>query len=195
MKKILISFFLLTNLILISCDSEKINIIENINHETHIPIAKNYYAMEEKDDSVIIESREDRIFRDIPTPVGDITIDDSMFLTQINNIYRKIDEYADKIITVEGMFGHYKEWDGSFESFMVYRDGPNDHNNDIIGGFFLDNLKNENISIDDWIQVVGKPYIERKIDKDGVEHKYLFLQVRNIDILPENKRGNEFVLN
>ena len=78
---------------------------------------------------------------------------------------------------------------------MVYRDGPNDHNNDIIGGFFLDNLKSENISIDDWIQVIGKPYIERKIDKDGVEHKYLFLQVRNIDILPENKRGNEFVLN
>ena len=179
----------------VSCENKDEINIETVEETTYVPLAKNYYAINEVDDSIVEDVRGYRIYNDLPTPNSDITISEDWFLTQIDNIYRKIDEYADKTITVEGMFGHYKEWDGSFESYMVYRNGPNDYNNDIFGGFFINNLKGENISIDDWIQVVGKPYVERKLDSDGVEHKYLFLQVKNLQIMPENKRGAEFVVN
>ena len=110
-------------------NKDEIN-VETVEETTYVPLAKNSYAMDEVDDSIVEDVRGYRIYSDLPTPTTDITISEDTYLTQIDNIYRKIDEYADKTITVEGMFGQYKEWDGSFESFMVYRNGPNDFYNE-----------------------------------------------------------------
>ena len=91
------------------------------------------------------------------------------------------------------MFATYSSWDDSFKANLVYRNGPNDFNNDIWAGFFLDDLKGQQIQIDDWIRVEGMPYIQKVKDTEGTEYEYLFLNVNNIAVLPNSRRGLEFV--
>ena len=196
MKKISILLLMSMLLLIQSCGANE-QIIENIeNDETlTIPKAANYEISEKLlKNETEIEERTDRIYQDMPIENTSIVeIDEKKFLTKIDNIKRKIDQYKDKTIVVEGMFATYSSWDDSFKANLVYRNGPNDFNNDIWAGFFLDDLKGQQIQIDDWIRVEGMPYIQKVKDTEGTEYEYLFLNVNNIAVLPNSRRGLEFV--
>lgn len=171
---------------------------ENIEETTtlHTPVAKNLYMFEKETEETTAESRQDRKYDDIKTPSPTtIKIEESQFLTQIDNIKRKITEYENKIIDIEGMYGKFSSWDNSFTSDIIFRNGPNEYNNDIWGGFFLNDLKGLELEIDDWIHVTGKPYIYKTTDSEGTEYTYLFLDVLSIEKATEKKRGSEFVVN
>lgn len=157
----------------------------------------NDYVLEttEKQD-IIVENRHDRVYKDLPTEESPIIIiEEKQFLTKIANIKNKIEQYQDKIIVVEGMYATYSSWDDSFTASLVYRNGPNDFNNDIWGGFFLSDLQEKELKIDDWIRVSGKPYISKVKDSEGTEYEYLYLEVFEIQILTEKDRGAELVNN
>lgn len=164
--------------------------------ELEIGIPANDFAINKEVSKIIVEERLDRTFEDLPIDEEDIVeIEEKQFLTKINNIKNKIDEYKNKLIVVEGMFATYSSWDESFKGNLVYRNGPNDFNNDIWGGFFLNDTKGSQVKIDDWIRVVGKPYIYTTKDTEGETYEYLFLDVQDITILDENERGLELVNN
>lgn len=190
--KILLLIWLVPSLV--SCN---ISPKKTVEHELSIAVPANEYAINNmKKESVIIEERKDRIYDDLPVDDGPVVqIDEKQFLTKIANIKSKIDEYKDKIIVVEGMYATYSSWDDSFQGSLVYRNGPNDFNNDIWGGFFLDNLKEQDVQIDDWIQVIGTPYIYSTEDSEGNEYDYLYLNVQELHILTEKERGLELVNN
>lgn len=121
-------------------------------------------------------------------------IKEKMFLTQINDIYFNFDDYKDKTIVVEGMFGHLTSFDKSETWAVVYRRGPGCCGNDGWGGFLLQGENNsikekiKSLAEDDWICVKGKPKL--------VENDYgfidLYLVVSNIEV--KTKRGAEFVM-
>lgn len=164
--------------------------------ELEIGIPANDFAINKEESKIIVEERLDRTFEDLPIDEEDIVeIEEKQFLTKINNIKNKIDEYKNKLIVVEGMFATYSSWDESFKGNLVYRNGPNDFNNDIWGGFFLNDIKGSQVKIDDWIRVVGKPYIYTTKDTEGETYEYLFLDVQDITVLDENERGLELVNN
>ena len=195
MKRIInIIFTILIFLIVVSCSLPQKKHIEN---ELILGVPANDFAIsKKKNETVIVEDRADRVFADLPVDDGDmVEIDEKLYLTKIANIKEKIDEYENKLIVVEGMYATYSSWDDSFNASLVYRNGPNDFNNDIWGGFFLNDLKGLDIKIDDWIKVVGKPYIYSTKDTEGTNYEYLYLDVQEIQILPEKERGIELVNN
>lgn len=181
-------------LVLISCS---ISVKKQVENELSIAIPANSFAIDNmKKENVIIEERADRVFDDLPVDDGPVVlIDEKQYLTKIANIKSKIDEYKDKVIVVEGMYATYSSWDDSFKGSLIYRNGPNDFNNDIWGGFFLNDLKGQDVKIDDWIRVIGTPYIYTTSDTEGTEYDYLFLSVHEMQILPEKERGLELVNN
>lgn len=170
---------------------------KQVENELSIAVPANDFAInKKKKETVIVEERVDRVFDELPVDDGPVVqIDEKQYLTKIANIKTKIDEYKDKIIVVEGMYATYSSWDDSFSGSLVYRNGPNDFNNDIWGGFFLNDLKGQDVRIDDWIRVIGIPYVYTTTDTEGTEYEYLFLNVQELQILPEKERGIELVNN
>ena len=189
-----IIFIILTIISLASCS---VSPKKQQEHELSIAVPANDFAISKmKKESVIVEERADRVFDELPVDDGPIVlIEEKQYLTKIANIKAKIDEYKDKIIVVEGMYATYSSWDDSFEGSLVYRNGPNDFNNDIWGGFFLDDLKGADVRIDDWIRVMGTPYVYATEDSEGNEYEYLFLNVQELQVLSEKERGLELVNN
>lgn len=138
-----------------------------------------------------------------------IVIGEKLFLTQINDIYNNFQRYDGKTVVVEGMLGNYTEWDKSFQNAVVFRNGPGCCGNDGWGGFFLtdvnlekgDNNKyryiynEEEIKLDDWIKVTGKPQLYEATDTEGRTKTYLFLQVEDIENHKDKDRGAEYVAN
>ncbi len=113
-----------------------------------------------------------------------ITISEKMFITQINDIYYNFEDYDGKVIIVEGLYKNLVFGDKSFPS--VYRTGPGCCGNDGWAGFLLQYDKpfpNE----DDWIEVIGKPFLV----KEGV-YVDLFLDVNEINVKNDD-RGSDFV--
>ena len=183
-------------LIILTTNSCNITPKKQKEKELEIGIPANDFAINKEESKIIVEERLDRTFEDLPIDEEDIVeIEEKQFLTKINNIKNKIDEYKNKLIVVEGMFATYSSWDESFKGNLVYRNGPNDFNNDIWGGFFLNDTKGSQVKIDDWIRVVGKPYIYTTKDTEGETYEYLFLDVQDITVLDENERGLELVNN
>ena len=170
---------------------------KQVENELSVAVPANDFAInKKKKETVIVEERVDRVFDELPVDDGPVVqIDEKQYLTKIANIKTKIDEYKDKIIVVEGMYATYSSWDDSFSGSLVYRNGPNDFNNDIWGGFFLNDLKGQDVRIDDWIRVIGIPYVYTTTDTEGTEYEYLFLNVQELQILPEKERGIELVNN
>ena len=117
-----------------------------------------------------------------------VEIGETLFLTQINDIYYNFADYEDKTIVVEGMYTTLYTWDGSSSCSAVYRLGPGCCGNDGWGGFLLvlnsDSLPREN----DWVQVIGTPEL---VSSDG-GYTDLYLNVISIEVMTE--RGEEFVL-
>lgn len=114
-----------------------------------------------------------------------IRIGESMFLTQINDMYFNFDNYKNKTVIVEGMFTVFKDQAGGSDKFMVYRYAPGCCGNDGWGGFLLEydgNVPEDNA----WIKVTGKPGLV----EDGF-FRSLYLEVTDIKVMEE--RGAEYV--
>lgn len=151
---------------------------------------------------------------------GEVSVDDKntlvigekLFLTQINDIYNNFQRYDGKTIVVEGMLGNYTEWDNSMQNAVVFRNGPGCCGNDGWGGFYLSDMtpkakadgqgmlynydkSGEDIEIDDWIKVTGKPALYEGTDTEGTKHRYLFLEVEKIENYKDKNRGAEYVAN
>lgn len=195
MERMVRLLFILSILALLTACS--ISPKKQVENELSIAVPANDFAInKKKKETVIVEERVDRVFDELPVDDGPVVqIDEKQYLTKIANIKTKIDEYKDKIIVVEGMYATYSSWDDSFSGSLVYRNGPNDFNNDIWGGFFLNDLKGQDVRIDDWIRVIGIPYVYTTTDTEGTEYEYLFLNVQELQILPEKERGIELVNN
>ena len=124
---------------------------------------------------------------------NDITVNDSeiveinekMFLAQIDDVYYNYEEYKDKTIKLEGMYGVFYSWDGESSANVVYRNGPGCCGNDGWGGFLL-NYDGEFPAENDWIEVIGTP----ELVEDG-EFMDLYLNVISIKVL--EVRGAGFV--
>ena len=159
MERMVRILFILSILALLTACS--ISPKKQVENELSIAVPANDFAInKKKKETVIVEERVDRVFDELPVDDGPVVqIDEKQYLTKIANIKTKIDEYKDKIIVVEGMYATYSSWDDSFSGSLVYRNGPNDFNNDIWGGFFLNDLKGQDVRIDDWIRVIGIPYV------------------------------------
>ena len=147
---------------------------------------------------------------DVDNSKATITIGEKLFLTQINDIYNNFNRYEGKTIAVEGMLGNYSEWDDSFQNAVVYRSGPGCCGNDGWGGFFLTDMKlkldgdimkytyektNEDIEIDDWLKVTGKPALYQGKDSEGTVKTYLFLEIESLVNTKDKDRGAEYVAN
>lgn len=181
--------------VLCSCKISNLNNQNKLENKLIIPTPKNQYIIDKQLSNSVLERRTERKYENLPTPYSNVVvIDDAFYLTKIDNIKKKIKEYESKLVVVEGMFGKYYSWDESFKGNIVYKNGPNEYYNDIWGGFFLNDLKNENIEIDDYITVTGHPYIYKTTDSEGTEYEYLFLDVVSIEKNLKN-RGSEYVNN
>lgn len=129
-----------------------------------------------------------QVVPEIEIPEGKtVEIKEKLFLTQINDIYFNFESYKDKTIVVEGMFTYLESYTDDSKYPAVYRRGPGCCGNDGWGGFML-NFKGKAPELDEWIRVVGKPFIK---NQNGYED--LYLKVSSLEVKKE--RGAEFVQN
>ena len=185
---------LLSMTFLFSCNSD----IQNIDDSTlsYIPEAANQFALDKETE---VETNEPtKAHRNWPSnfklaATPEIVIGEKQFLTKINHIYNNIDQYVESTIVVEGMYGRYTSWDGTFSYPMVYRNGPAEHGDDQYGGFFMVNINESDYSLNDWIKVSGKPFMYEHTDTEGEIQHFLFLQVEKIEILGVKDRKPEMV--
>jgi len=114
-----------------------------------------------------------------------VFIKEKYYITQLNQIYSKKEEYIGKTISLEGLF-HIDYINGSAYC-MVYRNTPGCCGNDGIAGFdvVFDGQKPKDGS---WVSVTGK--LEEVTHENK---KYLQLRLTNIEI--KNKPGKTFVTN
>ena len=162
----------------------------------YIPEAANQYAYDKETEIETLEPT--KAHRNWASnlnlnPNSEVVIGEKQFLTRIHYIYNNIDLFQNTNIVVEGMYGKYKSWDGTFESPMVYRNGPAEHGDDQYGGFFLTNIDESAYNINDWIKVLGKPYIYENIDSEGENQYFLCLNVEKIEVLSLKDRKAEMV--
>ena len=192
-KTILISFVL--SLILTSCSGTS-NLAFMETSEAYIPPAANQFAMDKENEVETIEpTLAHRPYpSDFTMPIGgEVTIGEKQFLTRINYIYNNIEKFENTKIIVEGMYGEYTSWDGTFTFPMVYRNGPSEYGDDQYGGFYLVNVPTEYLNIDDWIKVKGTPFMYEHTDSEGEVQKYLFLLAETCEVLPTKERKAEMV--
>lgn len=115
-----------------------------------------------------------------------LKIEERFFITQINDIYTNFEDFKNRTILVEGLFGKLPTYDNSKKVPVVYRYGPGCCTNDAWGGFMLD-YKGKFPPQEEWIEVKGKPYME--ITDDG--YKNLYLKVKSLKI--KRPRGADTV--
>lgn len=127
-----------------------------------------------------------------------INIGQDKFLTQINTIRKNIEKFTESVVTLEGMYGMYISHDNSMTHPIVYRNGPGCCGNDDYDGFLLINVENayqgaEPLRLNDWIKVVGTPFMHEHTNNVGEKEEYLFLIVTSIEKLDLKSRGAEMV--
>lgn len=214
-KKKKIFFVVLTLLILLvlnGCGKEELHISES-GANTPIPANKGEAVKQAVAKNATKETKAYHEYDSINVNDGDtLVIGEKLFLTQINDIYNNFSRYDGKTIVVEGMLGNYTEWDNSMSNAVVYRSGPGCCGNDGWGGFYLTDMTyktsddgngilynydktGEDIEIDDWIRVTGKPALYEGKDTEGVSHTYLFLDVEKLENYKDKNRGAEYVPN
>ena len=162
----------------------------------YIPEAVNQFALDKETE---VETNEPtKAHRNWPSnfklnPAKEIVIGEKQYLTKINYIYNNIDQFLESTIIIEGMYGQYTSWDGTFTSPMVYRNGPAEHGDDQYGGFCLVNINESLYTLNSWIKVEGKPFMYDHTDTEGEIQHFMFLNVEKIDVLPVKDRKPEMV--
>lgn len=182
-------------LMLTACGKSS-NFAINETSEAFVPPAANQFAIDKESEEETIEpTLAHRPYpSDFTMPVGgEVTIGEKQFLTRINYIYNNIEKYEKTKIIVEGMYGQYTSWDGTFTFPMVYRNGPSEYGDDQYGGFYLVNVPTEYLNIDDWIKVKGTPFMYEHTDSEGEVQRYLFLLAESCEVLPTKERKAEMV--
>lgn len=201
-----------TVLFLSACKSDSIAEV-NVESESMIePV--NFFAIEKETEIETIEPTEahkplEENYR--MNPAREIYIGEHQFMTRINYIYNHVEDFANSNIVVEGMYGMYYSWDETFSSPMIYRNGPGDYGDDQYFGFYLDmeavqaleeekeaNNVNmpyrlQDIKLNDWLRVKGKPYMYEHIDSDGEKQYFMFLKIESYEILSTRERKAEMV--
>jgi len=114
-----------------------------------------------------------------------VEITETMFMTQINDIYINIEDYKDKTVKIEGMYSVFYSQDMTQSASVVYRNGPGCCGNDGWGGFQLE-YDGEWPKENDWIEVIGNP----KLVSNG-QYKDLYLEVISVEV--KDERGLETV--
>ena len=193
-KKIILLYFIVS-LMLVACGRNSNFVVDETN-EAFVPPAANQFAIDKESEEETIEpTLAHRPYpSDFTMPVGgEVTIGEKQFLTRINYIYNNIEKYENTKIIVEGMYGQYTSWDGTFTFPMVYRNGPAEYGDDQYGGFYLVNVPTEYLNIDDWIKVKGTPFMYEHTDSEGEVQKYLFLLAETCEVLPTKERKAEMV--
>ena len=127
-----------------------------------------------------------------------INIGDNKFLTQINTIRKNIDRFTESVVTLEGMYGTYISHDNSMTHPIVYRNGPGCCGNDDYDGFLLINVENAYkgdtpLRLNDWVKVVGTPFMHEHTNNVGEKEEYLFLIATSIEKMDLKSRGAEMV--
>ena len=182
--------------LMLSACGRKNSFVVNEENETFTPPAANQFAIDKENEEETIEpTLAHRPYpSDFTMPVGgEVTIGEKQFLTRINYIYNHIEQYEKTKIIVEGMYGQYTSWDGTFTFPMVYRNGPSEYGDDQYGGFYLVNVPTEYLNIDDWIKVKGTPFMYEHTDSEGEVQRYLFLLAESCEVLPTKERKAEMV--
>ena len=123
-------------------------------------------------------------------PVVQPQMKEPQFFAEMAN---HIEQFEKTKIIVEGMYGMYTSWDGTFTFPMVYRNGPSEYGDDQYGGFYLVNVPTEYLNIDDWLKVKGTPFMYEHTDSEGEVQKYLFLLAETCEVLPTKERKAEMV--
>lgn len=199
-------------LFLSSC---KKNIVAEASDESEYVVeAANAFAVEKETEiETIAPTEEHRPLEENyrMNPAREIYIGENQFMTRINYIYNHVEDFADSNIVVEGMYGMYYSWDETFSSPMIYRNGPADYGDDQYSGFYLDmdnvlaleKEKEENnvnmayrvddIKLNDWIRVKGKPYMYEHTDSDGEKEYFMFLKIESYELLSTRERKAEMV--
>ena len=130
--------------------------------------------------------------------IKNINIGENKFLTQINTIRKNIEKYAESVVTLEGIYGTYISHDNSMTHPIVYRNGPGCCGNDDYDGFLLINVENAYqgdtpLRLNDWIKVVGTPFMHEHTNNIGEKEEYLFLIATSIEKMDLKSRGAEMV--
>lgn len=119
---------------------------------------------------------------------GDVVvIKDKMFIAQCNDIYLNPDDYKDKTIVLEGMYGEAVDPATDLPYSTVYRNGPGCCGNDGIAGFEI-RFAGQQPKLNDWVRVAGKL---KRIEENS--SYYYVLELSELTVLTE--RGAEFVSN
>ena len=172
--KIILTIFVLLSLF--SCNDNELQ--SNIDETFYIPEPANKFAIDKETEVETIEPT--LAHRPYPEnfelkPANEIVIGEKEFLTKINYIYNNIELFDKTKFIVEGMYGIYTSWDETFQSVMVYRNGPAEYGDDQYGGFYLLNVPLDDNLIDEWIKVKGTAYMHEHTDSEGEIQKFLFL--------------------
>jgi len=124
-----------------------------------------------------------------PENDGVVEITESMFVSQINDVYLNADDYFGKPFKYEGMFTQYTWEETGMTYYMVYRDSPGCCGNDGTAGFEVvwpegaeQPYPNEN----DWCEVVGTL---ASYEEFGSEYLHIILDSLSV----KSERGLEFV--
>ena len=184
----------LSSICMTSCDAIESPVIEAETYSK--PIAVNQYALDKETEESTVEPTSAHHPYDEEyklKPEKEIAIQTSEFLTKINYIKNHMDEFANTTIVIEGMYGKYTSWDGTFSFPMVYRNGPSCCGDDQYGGFFLVNIDESTLNLDDWIEVKGKPFNYEHTDSEGEVFNYPFILVESVRVLSTRERKAEMV--
>lgn len=116
-----------------------------------------------------------------------LSVPENVFVMQVDDIYNNFEDYSNKNIEIEGMFGYYFGPDGEQNIPAVYRRSPGCCGSDGITGFALEipegiEIPKEN----EWIKVLGRPI---KTNNNGMPS----VNLRVISIEKPETRGLEFV--
>lgn len=115
-----------------------------------------------------------------------LEIGETMFLSQINDLYFNLEDYEDKTVVVEGMYGTSIGTFDGISTPIVYRFGPGCCGDDGQAGFIL-HYDGELPEKDDWIRVIGTPELGMLDQRVA-----LFLNVLSLEVKKE--RGIETVM-
>lgn len=113
----------------------------------------------------------------------DIDITDNYFIAQTNDVYMNFDEYAGKIVRIEGYFYVYQDYNTGENYYAVVRNSPGCCGNDGLAGLDI-KYDGEYPAEKTWIRVIGK--IEKYSEEDSTP-------VIIVSSLEETQEGTGFV--
>lgn len=116
-----------------------------------------------------------------------VEIKEELFIAQCNDVYLNPEDYANKLIKLEGIYEEYTDEETNITYRYVIRYGPGCCGDDGTAGFEI-LFEGDKPKKNDWIEVIGSVEM---IDVNGFE--YIALRVSSLKIL--DVRGAEFVDN